>query len=63
MSNKLNEHMQKTEFVAYLRKRGISFGEFYILVRAFFNLTSSERFDLIKDTGMYKNLVNNFKEK
>ena len=47
----------KDEFVKYLRKRQISFSEFYdVMMKAYFNLTSDERFKLIQETGSYRNL-------
>lgn len=48
--------MNRDEFVAYLRKRQISVSEFYTLLNIWFSLTKDERWDLIKNTEMYRNL-------
>lgn len=52
----MKKNMDRSEFVKYLRKRGMTFAEFYALMGQYFNMTSSERFDLIKTTPMYKEL-------
>ena len=52
----MKNNMNKDEFVAYLRKRGLSVAEFYAMMGNWFNLTTDESGELLKKTSMYKNL-------
>ena len=52
----MKSNMNRDDFVKHLRKRGMSVSEFYSLLGSWFNLTTDERFELIKQTPMYKNL-------
>lgn len=50
------DDMTKEEFVKYLRKKNLTFDEFYfVMLKSYFNMTGDERFDLIKKTKVYKN--------
>ena len=51
----------KDEFVKYLRKKQISFSEFYdVMLKSYFNLTTDERKKLIETTGSYRNMKRNY---
>ena len=51
---RVSNNMSKGELVAYLRQHQITLSEFHSLLESWFNLTRSEREELIHKTGFYR---------
>ena len=53
----MKKTMNRDEFVKYLRKKQMSVPEFYALLENWFNLTRDERWELLKETAVYKQTI------